>query len=95
VGNILLQDDIYKLFFEQKTEDIANSSQKIERKLTNLLAIRSNAIELNKQIKETGASKTITEAIKKLKKQISDGQKLSNLSSEEVKKYSNLVFDTK
>lgn len=91
VGNILLQDDIYKSFFENKTSDISNISQKTELELTNLLAMGAQAIDLNKQIKENGASKTIAEAIKKLEIQISDGQKLSNLSQEEVFKYNDLI----
>lgn len=91
VGNILLQDDIYKSFFESKTSDISNISQKTELELTNLLAVGAKAIDLSKQIKEDGASKTIAEAIKKLETQISDGQKLSNLSPEEVTKYNDLI----
>ncbi len=91
VGNILLQDDIYKSFFENKTIDISKLSQTTELELTNLLTIRVNAIELNKQIKEIGASKIIADEIKKLEKQISDGQKLSNLSSDEVNRYNDLI----
>ena len=91
VGNILLQDDIFKSFFEIKTADITKVSQKTELELTNLLSIGSNAIGLSKQIKENGASKIIAEAIIKLEKQISDGQKLSNLSQEEVNKYNDLI----
>lgn len=91
VGNILLQDDIYKSFFENKTTDIANLSKDLEFELSNLLTIRVNAIELNKQIKEIGASKIITDAIKKIEKQISDGQKLSNLSPDEVSRYNDLT----
>jgi len=91
VGNILLQDDVYKTFFEEKKAGIDKISQKTELELTNLLSIRTNAIELNKQIKEIGASKIIAEAIKKIELQISEGQKLSNLSPKEVSNYNNLI----
>ena len=91
VGNILLQDDIYKSFFEEKKAGIDKISQKTELELTNLLSIKTNAIELKKQIKELGASKIIAEAIKKIELQISEGQKLSNLSPEEVSKYNELL----
>jgi ABC-type dipeptide/oligopeptide/nickel transport system ATPase component len=91
VGNILLQDDLYKLFFDNKTKDIADVSNKIEVELNNLLSIRVNGLDLNRQLKEIGASKIIADAIKKLEKQISDGQKLSNLSQEEVDNYNDLL----
>lgn len=91
VGNILLQDEVYKSFFENQTSKISNISNKTELELTNLLATGAQAIELNKQIKENGTSKTIAEAIKKIETQISDGQKLSNLSQAEVAKYNDLI----
>jgi len=91
VGNILLQDDLYKTFFDAKTKDIADVSNKLEVELNNLLTIRANGLDLNKQLKEIGASKIIVEAIKKLEKQITDGQKLSNLSQEDVDNYNNLL----
>ena len=91
VGNILLQDDVYKTFFEEKRAGIDKISQRTELELTNLLTIRLNAIELTKQIKEIGASKIIAEAIKKIELQISEGQKLSNLSPEEVSNYNTLI----
>ncbi len=91
VGNILLQDGIYKSFFENKTSEISNISNKTELELTNLLATGAKAIDLNKQIKENGTSKAIAEAIKKIEKQINDGQKLSNLSQDEVAKYNDLI----
>mgnify|MGYP001159217804 CR=1 FL=1 len=91
VGNILLQDEVYKSYFEEKKSEIDKISQKIELELNNLLAIRANAMELNKQIKEIGASKVIAEAIKKIELQITEGQKLSNLSPEDVNKYNELI----
>ncbi len=91
VGNILLQDEVYKTYFEEKKIEIDKISQKTEFELTNLLAIRANAIELNKQIKEVGASKVIAEAIKKIELQITEGQKLSNLSPEDISKYNELI----
>lgn len=91
VGNILLQDEVYKIFFESKKNEIEKITQKIEQELNNLLLIRNNGIELTKQIKEIGASKVITEAIKKIELQISEGQKLSNLSPEDIGKYNDLL----
>lgn len=91
VGNILLQDDVYKTFFEEKRSGIDKISQRTDLELTNLLTIRLNAIELTKQIKEIGASKIIAEAIKKIELQISEGQKLSNLSPDEVTNYNTLI----
>lgn len=91
VGNILLQDEVYKIFFEGKKNEIEKISQKIDQELNNLLLIKNNAIELTKKIKEIGASKVISEAIKKNELQISEGQKLSNLSQEDIGKYNKLL----
>ena len=91
IGNILLQDEVYKTFFEEKKLEIDKISQKTELELTNSLAIRANGIELNKQIKEVGASKVIAEAIKKIELQITEGQKLSNFSLEDISKYNEFV----
>lgn len=91
VGNILLQNFEFKTFFEEKKLEIDRISQKTELELSNLLAVKSNAIELNKQIKEVGASKVIAEAIKKIELQITEGQKLSNLSPDDINKYNELI----
>lgn len=91
VGNILLQDEHYKSFFEQQSNIISQLSQTIENELTNFIGIRNNAVSQNKKIKEIGASKVIDKAIKQIEKQISEGQKLSNLSPEEIKSYNEHV----
>lgn len=91
IGNILLQDEKYKEFFESKEELISQLTQYLETELANLLSIRSSAIELNRKIKETGTSKAIDKAIKQFEKQIQEGQKLSNLSPEEIKSYNDLI----
>jgi len=91
VGNILLQDDLYKQFYEKTIEEITDLSQDIGLELTSLLATRKTAIELNRQIKEIGTSKSIADAIKKIEKQISNGQKLSNLTVDEIKTYNALI----
>lgn len=91
IGNILLQDEKYKEFFESKEELISQLTQFLETELANLLSIRSSAIELNRKIKETGTSKAIDKAIKQFEKQIQEGQKLSNLSPEEIKSYNDLI----
>lgn len=91
IGNILLQDEKYKEFFESKEELISQLTQYLETELANLLSIRSSAIELNRKIKEIGTSKAIDKAIKQFEKQIQEGQKLSNLSPEEIKSYNDLI----
>lgn len=91
VGNILLQDDSYKTFFDAKSNDIADISNKLEVELNNLLTIRANGLYFNKQLKEIGASKIIIKEIKKLEKQIRDGQNLSNLSQEDINNYNKLI----
>lgn len=91
IGNILLQDSLFKVFFEEITNRISSISQEIENQLTDLISTRNTAIELNSQIKEIGASKTIESAIKKLEEQIKEGQKLANLSPEEAKEYNELI----
>lgn len=87
IQNILLQDSVFKSFYEQKKDEIANTTGEIETQLANFLTIRSNAIDLNKKIKENGTSESISKAIKNLEAQIAEGQKLSNLSPEEVQSY--------
>jgi len=83
----LLQDEHYKSFCEEKYKSISQLSMEIDSELTNLISIRNSAITLNKKIKEIGVSKAIAKAITKIEKQISEGQKLSNLTAEEIISY--------
>jgi ABC-type cobalamin/Fe3+-siderophores transport system ATPase subunit len=91
IGNILLQDEEFKVFYEEKRSQILYLTQRIDNELSELLGLRDSGQELSKKIKEIGTSETINQAIKRLETQISDGQKASNLTEDDFAEYSELI----
>ncbi|MBN1253449.1 MAG: hypothetical protein JXA16_15020 [Bacteroidales bacterium] len=91
VENILLQDSEFKAFFESVKEKIAENNVSLDSLLTSYLQTRQKALELQNKSKEIGKSTEISKAIEKIQKEISEGQKLSNLSPEEFKTYNDLL----
>ncbi len=91
VGNILLQDAEFKLFYEFRINQIEKISKNLETELFDLLSYKDDYFKYAKELKEIGSSKSISEAIKKLEQQIATIHKLSNLSQEEINSYKELL----
>jgi len=91
VENILLQDTDFKIFYEGVRGKIAENNVSLDSLLTSYIQTRNKAIELRKKSKEIGKSSEILKAIEKIQKAIVEGQKLSNLSPVEFKKYNELL----
>lgn len=91
VESILLQDYNFKTFFEGEKLKIKNINTDLDNLLTNYLQTRQKAIDLQSKSKEIGKSDDIAKAINKINTDIIEGQKLTNLSPEEFKRYSELI----
>ncbi|PWS26196.1 hypothetical protein DHW03_15490 [Pedobacter yonginense] len=91
IRNILVQDVIYKAFFEATNDRIKRATTDIERTINIYFQIRNKALEIQTKIKETGASATILNGINQIQKNIEDGQKTSNLNTLEFSAYTSLA----
>lgn len=91
VENILIQDSEFKSFFELTKKKISECNSDLESILTNYLQTRQKGLELQRLSKELGKSNEITKAIDSIKTSIQQGQKSSNLTTEEFKTYSDLL----
>ena len=91
VDNILLQNTDFKTFYESVKEKIVDINSTLDSLLLSYIQTRQKAIELVKESKEIGKSAEISKAIEKIQKDITDGQKLSNLSPEEFQSYNDLL----
>lgn len=91
IRGILLQQSDFKQFFESSTLKIGEQTTQINKLLEEYLKIRSDGIDLRTKSKELGDSRNITKSIESIEKQISDGQKASNLNESEFEEYKALV----
>lgn len=92
IESILKQDTDFKLFYEKTKGVIEEKTAEIEKILSDYLQTRSKLIETQQKIKSLGKSETISKDIEATQKTIENGQKLSNLSTEEFKNYNELVL---
>ena len=84
IETILNQNDDYKYFSSGVLNDIKVISNQIQDKLSELLDLRLKGLEISQKIKSFGSKESLYELIKQLEAQISQKQKSSNLSSEEI-----------
>lgn len=91
IKNILMQDSEFKGFYDDQVEEIENFNSEADRLLSEYLKIRSKALEVQKKSKELGNSSTIKKSITQIQSDIEKGQKASNLSQEEFKRYNDLL----
>jgi hypothetical protein len=87
IKNILLQDEDFRLIFDEAQTNIAEINKTIEENLTEYFKIRKDGLALTEKSKELGKSKAINDGILKLEAEILAGQKASNFSQEEILEY--------
>ena len=93
IKNILLQDSIFKDFFDHSVGLIKSINSEIESRLSDYLSTRLKINEIQKQSKELGKSDSIKQGIQKIELSISEGQRLSNLTAEEISAYNQLILE--
>lgn len=91
VENILLQDSNFNSFYENVRVQILAETSEIENFLTNYLQIRTKALEIQQKSKDLGKSTDILKSIEEIQKSILEGQKLTNLTSEEFEIFNKLL----
>ena len=91
IANILLQDAPFKAFYDERKQLIEATNTEIERLLDNYLKVRTTALGVQQQSKDTGKSDTIQKAIEKIEATLLDGQKRTNMTEEQIRDYSALV----
>jgi predicted ATPase len=91
VENILLQDSDFKTYYENINNKISDINVNLDSLLTNYLQTRQKAIELQQKTKEIGKSIEINKEIERIQKSIAEGQKLTNLSPQELDSYNQLI----
>lgn len=93
IKNILLQDSEFSTFYEDKTQKILEINSEIERLITEYFKVRNKGLDIQKRSKDSGNSETIKTSIKKIESDISNVQKLSNLTPDEFNEYSKLIAE--
>ena len=91
VESILMQDSSFKSFFETEKGNINTINTELDNLLTSYIQTHQKAIELQTRSKEIGKSDDIAKAIEKIQNEITEGQKLTNLTPEEFQMYNNLL----
>ncbi|MFA7492494.1 MAG: hypothetical protein WCZ43_03140 [Proteiniphilum sp.] len=87
VKNILLQDTEFKGLYEEKSNKVYSYNIELDRLLTSYIFTRQQALNLSAKSREIGRSNEIKSSIEKIQKQIDEGQKQSNFSDDDFKKY--------
>ncbi|SEB22217.1 TrlF family AAA-like ATPase [Pedobacter hartonius] len=90
IRGILLQDEEFKVFYDEVTDRIKVINAEIDSLINSYIQIRIKALATQKESNELGKSTSIKKSIDDLQKLISDGQKSSNLSKEEFDHYTEL-----
>ncbi|QNA43196.1 TrlF family AAA-like ATPase [Lacibacter sediminis] len=91
IKNILLQDTVFKDFFDKKAGEISDTSNEIEKLLNSFLQVKSKGNDILQKSNELGRSDSIQNGMQRIQAAITEGQKLSNLSEEEFQEYSRLM----
>lgn len=91
IENILLQDSNFKNLYEEIKSSISKVTSEIETLVNDYLNIRQKLIQTSDKIKNLGKSETIAKGIEATQKSIDEGQKLSNLNTDEFKSYTDLT----
>lgn len=87
VKKILLQDVEFKQLYEEKRGEIDTINIELDSLITNYIFTRQQALNLSAKSREIGRSNEIKSSIEKIQKQIEEGQKQSNFSDDDFKKY--------
>ena len=93
IKNILLQDSTFKLFYEETTKSISDTTSEIERLINEYFKVRKNAFDVQQKSKDTGNSENIKKSFLKIEAEILQGQKASNLSEAEFADYNKLLTE--
>jgi len=90
IKGILLQDSAFKIRYDEAMGKIKLVNSEIETLINTYLQTRDRALAIQKESTELGKSQSIQKSIDDIDRQISDGQKSSNLSPEEFDDYKKL-----
>jgi hypothetical protein len=93
IGNILLQDTPFRIFYVATKKEIFDTTSEIERLLNEYFTVRTKGQEAQLKSKDTGNSGGIKNSIKKIQEEILRGQKNSNLTEGEFTDYNKLLAD--
>ena len=91
IENILIQDSIFKDFYEQKKEFIGKLTEQIETEIIKYFQIRSQGLKLQDSLKEIGTSSSLQKSIDTIRAQMDEVRKQSNFTTEEYEAYTRLV----
>lgn len=90
IKDVLLQDDDYNTWNNKLEDNLKENNQFIRDGVSELFELFEKFKNLTKEIKEVGDKEGISKQISKLKKEVKDLQKRSNIGEEELDKFENL-----
>lgn len=91
IENIILQDKAAAQYHGQKKADVSKAEKEISKELNNLFSIEDDIEKLKAEIKALGDERGVSRYIEELKKKIEAVKKKTGLSTDELKKYEDLV----